>query len=172
MSIQTITWIVYLAFEIYIKGFLYPGILEKSGLIKGILFIFIFIFVIRYLMIIIYDFIKEDLFWIEKFKEKMEKGEEMAESSFFIKKIIKYKKLGNHTLFAILFCTEPLIMVLYFRKGIRAWNNIASIRLFFLYLGSTIICSILIAGLVDIAILVINKLIPVIKIFFYFNYMF
>lgn len=107
-------------------------------------------------MIVVYDILKRDFFWIELLKYKIEQKQEMIESSSITKKIIKYKKIGNSILFLVLFCGDPFMTVLYYREGNRAWNNIPNMKLFLTYLGSTIFCSVSIIGIFKIIFLTIG----------------
>ena len=106
-------------------------------------------------MILIYDKIKIDLFLIELLKRTIELGEEMTQSSPITRKILKFMKYGKPVVFCVLFC-EPFIFVLFYRKGIEVWNNIPSLKLFLLYLGSTIFATTTIVGIVDVVLIAIN----------------
>ena len=104
-------------------------------------------------MIIVYDLLRRDFFFIELFKAILEQKKEMPVSSFIIKKILWFSKIGGEkAIFLGLFGIDPFMFVLFFRKGNYSWNNITSVRLFFLYLGSTIFCSSTIMGLFEIII--------------------
>jgi len=106
---------------------------------------FLFSFIVRFLMILIYDYTKKDWLLIEYLKEKLYQKQEMAVHTSVTRKILKLKKIGNWFLFIGLVCTDPVVTILYYRDGHHTWNNIPkkNLKLFFI---SELICTITLAA--------------------------
>ncbi|MBK5215757.1 MAG: hypothetical protein JJE53_03050 [Candidatus Pacebacteria bacterium] len=113
----------------------------------AILLMFLSSFTIRYLVILVYDYIKIDWLLIENFKEKQSKKQTIINHTAITRKILKLKKIGKGRVFVfiVLVCTDPVITVLYYREGHHQWNNIPS-KNFMLFFISAVICTITLAG--------------------------
>ena len=125
-------------FELIIKGFEF--LLSKlcEDKIIAFLLMFLFSFVLRYLIIIIYDHIEEDWFLVEYFKQKMQEKE-------------KIKKLRW------LIFLNPIMTVLYYRDGHHKWDGVP-LKTFKLFVISEIACTIAIASLIYIPPMLIKML--------------
>lgn len=111
----------------------------------AILLMFFSSFIIRYLVILIYDYIKIDWLLIENLKEKQCKKQTIINHTAVTRKILKLKKIGNWFLFTGLVFTDPVVTVLYYREGHHRWNNIP-LKNFKLFFISAVICTITLAG--------------------------
>ncbi len=136
--------IVFIAINMAIKIVEYK-IAEMNDFKIAILLMFLFSFLIRYSMILIYDFTKKDWLLIEYLKEKLHQKQESTEHTSVTRKILKLKKIGNWFLFIGLLCTDPVVTILYYRDGHHAWNNIPR-KNFMLFFMSEIICTLTLAG--------------------------
>ncbi|HEY5587401.1 MAG TPA: hypothetical protein VIK86_00435 [Candidatus Paceibacterota bacterium] len=111
----------------------------------AILLMFLFSFIVRFLMILIYDYTKKDWLLIEYLKEKLYQKQEMTVHTSVTRKILKLKKIGNWFLFIGLVCTDPVVTILYYRDGHHIWNKIPkkNLNLFFI---SELICTLTLAA--------------------------
>ena len=104
----------------------------------AILFMFLFSFTIRYLMILIYDYTKKDWLLIEHLKEILLQKMEMTRNTSVTRKILRFKKIGNWFLFIGLVCTDPVVTILYYRDGHHLWNNIPKNKIVLFFLSEAI----------------------------------
>ncbi|MCX6754309.1 MAG: hypothetical protein NTU81_00565 [Candidatus Nomurabacteria bacterium] len=111
----------------------------------AIFLMFLFSFLIRYLLILIYDYAKIDCLLIENLKEKRDQKYKTIELTSITKRILKFKKIGNWFLLVALVCTDPIVTLLYYRDGHHLWNNTPK-KNFMLFFISTVICTITLAG--------------------------
>ncbi len=134
---------VYASINIFIGYILYPFIIVMYGnIILNILAIFLVSIISRYQMIIIYDYLKVDWFFIESLKNQSKN----RGSSRFTQRIKKYKAIGEIALILVLVMTDSVITVIYFRPGMYKWDGLSSRKVKILFLMSNILGA-LIAGL-------------------------
>ena len=129
---------IFFAINIGIKFLVY---LPIAGLCDnfwvGLLFIFLSSFILRYLIILIYDYFRKDIFLVEYFKDMRHQKKEIEEHTYVIKQIVKSEKSGKKYLLKIgLICFDPIITVLFFRDGYCKWKNIPDKKTFVLFLLS------------------------------------
>ena len=102
-----------------------------------LLFFFLSSFILRYLIILIYDHIKKDIGLIQYFKDMRHQKKEIEEHTYATRQIIKSEKSGKKYLLIIgIVCFDPIVTVLFFREGYYKWNNIPDKRTFLLFLAS------------------------------------
>ncbi len=111
----------------------------------AIILMFLTSLILRYLIILIYDYLKIDWLLIESLKSKLEKNEDISESTSITRKIIRLKKIGNWFLLIGLIIADPTVTALYYRDGHSTWNNIP-LKTFKLFLTSVIVCTITLIG--------------------------
>jgi hypothetical protein len=112
----------------------------------AIILMFLSSLIIRYIIIIIYDLIKVDWLLIEHLKEKHQQKQEATQNSSITRKISKYKRIGKNFLLVALIFIDPVITVLYYRKGHYVWNKIPNIKTLILFVISVMICTITLAS--------------------------
>ncbi|MFA6251091.1 MAG: hypothetical protein WC603_00465 [Candidatus Paceibacterota bacterium] len=156
----------------FFLGFLFFQIINKLGiLLINPLIIFLFetktaiivmivvSFIIRYILIKIYDNQKIDWFGLEKFKQwyKQWDGTSLIDENrtrmisimiFILKKGGKY--FGKPLLILVFIPYDPFLTVIIQRKGFNAWNNIPSLTTFLLFILSVTTCSFIYLGIFDI----------------------
>ena len=95
---------------------------------------------ISYVFIKISDQFKGDWFKIEGIKN----GEEIKTKTILIKALIKFtKKKSEFRVFLFLFFTEPLLCTLWSRKGHHLYDGIPTYKVWFSFLLSSLVASIL-----------------------------
>jgi hypothetical protein len=124
-----------------IKVLLYPPIVKYYPFETGIVLMFVSSFILRFLIIVIYDKVKIDWLLIEILKEKLNKKRQMTNQNSVTKKILWLKKFGKNSVLVGLVATDPLITVLYVRPGYFLWNNIPDKKSFLLFTLSTAFCT-------------------------------
>ena len=128
---------IFIGLNIAIKFFVYIPIANSYSLGIGILLMFLASFILRYLIILIYDYFKEDVLLVESFKENLE----IKQHTYATKQIIKSQKSGNKYLLHIgVVCFDPVVTVLFFREGFSKWNNIPDKKTLILFTISVIFC--------------------------------
>ena len=93
---------------------------------------------LSFLFISIYDFLEEDLILIENLKEKIEDKQKVINHSSATKKIIWLGKFGNRALSVGLMIIDPIIYVLFKRKGHHKWNGISKKTVLPFFISSAI----------------------------------
>ena len=144
----------FVIFELMIKGFeiLLSKLCEDK--IIAFLLMVLFSFVLRYLIIIIYDHVEEDWFLIEYFKQKIQKKEEVKKLTSTTRKMLILGENGNKLLIWLIFL-NPVITVIYYREGHHKWNGVP-LKIFKLFVLSEFSCTIVIAGLIYLISILIN----------------
>ena len=112
---------------------------QNDSLLKTFILMFITSTIVRYFLILIYDYIKADLFSIELFKEAKEG--EAGINNKLLKKIIRLRVYGKFFLYIGLAFTDPIFVAIYYRKGHHEWNNIPDFKILGLFLLSSLLCS-------------------------------
>lgn len=137
---------LFITINMAIKFFVYVPIAKKCDFWVGILLMFLSSFFLRYLIILTYDYFKEDILLIEYLKERKEQKKEIMRHTYATRRIEKSQKSGNELLHLIgLICFDPIITILYKREGAYKWNNIPDKKTLFLFMISVLFCVLTIA---------------------------
>lgn len=132
----------FIAFNTIIKLILYPFICYlMPSFWLDVLVMFCASYILRRILILIYDFLKIDWLLIEGFKSKQKNTE-----NYILRLINKYKKYGDIILGLILIVTDPVIFVLYFRKESFKWDRINNYKMEIFFILSNLICVSFMAG--------------------------
>jgi hypothetical protein len=119
-----------------------------NNIIISLLCVFIIKTISCYFMIWLYDRVKIDWFLIESFKKAKSEGEVFNQESVLIKVIKKAKPL--------LIIWDPAIAILIYRDKYYKWDRIPNTKMFFLFLISSIICTLLWTLIIAIPLLSLN----------------
>lgn len=133
---QTTTGVfLFVLFNTIVKFVVYPTIIyfSKNNFV-GLFFMFLASFILRYLLILIYDLIKKDWLLIESLKARRGNRE-----NHITRRIKKLKELGNIFLILTLVFTDSVLTVLYLRRGYFDWNGIKGIDIKILFTISNLI---------------------------------
>ena len=137
--------LMYISLNSFIAWGIFPYlVIIYRNIFLNILAIFLVSILIRYSMIVIYDYLKFDWFFIEEIKKQEELRDK--KKNRIIKKIEKYKALGNMALMIMLVMTDSVITVLYYRPDSFRWNGLEGKKTKALFILSNILGA-LIAGL-------------------------
>jgi hypothetical protein len=138
----TVGLIFFIAFNTTIKLILYPFICYlMPSFLLDIIIMFSASYILRRILILIYDFLKIDWLSIEGFKYKQKNGK-----NYILVFINKYKKYGDIMLSLVLIVTDPVIFVLYFRKESFRWDRINNYKMEIFFILSNLICVSFMAG--------------------------
>jgi hypothetical protein len=151
---------IFVALNMVIKFFVYLPIAKLCNFGIGILLMFLASFILRYLVILVYDYFKEDVLLVEYFKNKQQQKQEVTEHTYATRQILKSQRSGNKSLLLVgLVCFDPIVTVLYCREGSSKWNNIPDKKTLLLFAISVLFCVFTIAipmygifGLIDLII--------------------
>lgn len=114
---------------------------QCNNFINAFFWMVLISWLLRYLLVKIYDLLKKDYFLIENIKSTREN----KESNRITRRIEKLKKLGKYFLMIGLISFDPIITALYYRPGYNKWNGLPDLKTKILFFVSDVICS-LIAG--------------------------
>lgn len=99
-------------------------------------------FLMRSLIIIIYNLLRKDFLLIEELKENHLLEKVMARDTSTTRKIQKYKGRGERKLLWILSLLDPVITYVYCRKGHHVWKIIPDMKAFGWFTISVFFCTI------------------------------
>jgi len=137
---------IFISINMAIKFIAYPMIAHTSdGFFKGLVFMFLLSITVRYLIIYFYDLIKIDWLLIESLKARNNHRENRV-----TKRIKRLKKIGALTLLVGLTSTDPVITILYFRRGYFDWDGIRGLDLKILFIMSNLICTLIMGGIISV----------------------
>lgn len=137
---------LFVATNMAIKIFVYIPIAKIYGFWVGILLMFLSSFFLRYLIILVYDYFKEDILLVEYLKERREQKQEVLRHTYATRQIVRSQKNSSKFLLLIgLVCFDPIITILYYREGAYKWNNIPNKKTLFLFMISVLFCVLTIA---------------------------
>ena len=140
---------IFVALNMAIKFLVYIPIAKLCDFWVGILLMFLASFILRYLIILAYDHIQEDILLIEYFKEKQKQEQKITRHTYATRKILNSQKSGNKLLLLVgLVFFDPVITALYYREGTSKWNNIPDKKTFLLFTISVILCVIIMAMII------------------------
>jgi len=87
----------------------------------------------------IYDLYKQDIFWIEKLKNKQLSKNKIKDGNPLIKFILKRNKTNKFFLGLLLFFKNPALMVIYFRDNHSQYNGFAGKNIILYFAGYLLI---------------------------------
>lgn len=138
--------VIFISINMAIKFIAYPMIAHLSnGFINGLILMFLLSITIRYSLICLYDLIKIDWLLIENLKARNTHHENRV-----TKRIKKLRAIGNFALLIGLTSTDPVVTILYFRRGYFDWNGIRGLDLKILFFVSNLICTLITGGIISV----------------------
>jgi len=127
-------------------------IFMKMNLYMSFIYMFLFSFTLRLLIIIFYDYKKIDVFKIKWLKEHTninsnegnsftKKIERLKKISEFFDQFILLKWFGVIFFFTGLCLTEPIIVVIFYRRNYYNWNYRNDYWVFLSFIFSCVLCT-------------------------------
>lgn len=106
--------------------------------------IFVVSLIISFFLIWLYDQFKQDWFSIEYIKEIRSGGgqHDTLIQSRFIRRIVTMSKIEEYVLITVFLFIDPILVVLFTRKGHHKYDGFKSKKVVFLFVGSTFLSSI------------------------------
>ncbi len=105
------------------------------------LLMFLFSFILRYLLILIYDYIRIDWFLLEKLKDNSLLQENSLTKRIAKYNWVKYRLLGMIILYLFLNFSEPIFVVIYYRDGNHKWNGVPGLKILLFFIISCLSCT-------------------------------
>ncbi len=119
---------------------------------EAVLYMFLFSFFFRSILIFIYDYQKIDYFkieWIKEHKDALIKGNSLIKKinrlkriENFFNKIYYLRWVGKIIFFMTMSLAEPIFMVIYFREGHSKWDGIPNIKILAFFAYSCLLCTV------------------------------
>lgn len=96
---------------------------------------------ISYTLIRLYDFQKNDVLFLENYKRKSVRNEEIKTQNSITKNLLRFSKYGKKISYLVVLFMGPLITAIYFRHGYALYNSIPNAKIGFLFILSSVLCN-------------------------------
>lgn len=137
ISRTSFVYLLFVGVNTFVKFVIYTLIIYVCNPIGAqISLIFLVSLIVRSSMIRFYDYTETDWFLIEKLKSK--KGRQ--KDSIVTRKIRRFKKIGEISLFIFLIFTDPVWSVLYYRPGNQNYNGLDGYKTKLIFILSNLVC--------------------------------